>query len=396
MEKAYKYRIYPTKYQKELIQKTFGCVRFIYNHFLYDQMEMYQTDKAHMSYYDMSKVLTGLKQENDWLKEPDKCALQNTLKDLNASYQNYFREMKKPSYIRYSKEKLEHLARIGKSPTLYDSNGHPKFKKKKDHYHSYRTNCSDNNIDFLDRKIKLPKLGWLKTKDKMIPQGRILNATVSQEPSGNYYVSICCTDVDIKPLPKTNKMIGLDLGIKDFCVDSNGIHYPNPKYLSKSMHKLKRLQRELDRKTKFGSNWEKSRIRLARQYEKITNQKTDYLQKLSTELIRKNDVIKIEDLDIQEMIGKSQGLTNKEKANFRKEISEVSWYEFTRQLEYKARWYGKTLMKVDKYYASSQLCHVCGYKNPRVKDLSVRKWKCPECGTTHDRDENAAINILNY
>lgn len=366
MEKAYKYRIYPNEQQKTLIHKTFGCTRFVYNYYLAKRKEVYEKELRTMNYNECSKNLTKLKTELEWLKEPDKCALQNCLKDLNVAYQNFFRD---------------------------NSVGYPKFKSKKTHRFSYRTNYTNNNIEFLDKKIKLPKLGWIKTRDKQIPQGRILNATISQEPSGKYYVSICCTDVDIKPLPKTNKQIGIDLGIKDFCITSEGDKFSNPKYLMKSQQKLAKLQRELSRKTRGGRNWQKARIKVARQYEKISNRRRDFLQQLSTQLIRNYDVIKMEDLNVSDMIKQAKG-TNKEKASMRKNISDVSWYEFTRELKYKAEWYGREIKQVDRYYASSQICHICGYKNSITKDLSVRKWICPVCNTTHDRDVNAAINIL--
>lgn len=373
MEKAYKYRIYPNKQQKILINKTFGCTRFVYNYYLAKRKEVYEKEGKTFTYNQCSADLTQLKKEFEWLKEPDKCSLQNCLKDLNAAYGNFFRDK---------------------------SVGYPKFKSKKTHRFSYRTNCSFGknqsrpSIEFQNNHIKLPKLGWVKTRDKQIPQGRILNATISQEPSGKYYVSICCTDVEIKPLPKTNRQIGIDLGIKEFCITSEGNKFDNPKYLAKSQKKLVKLQRELSRKTRGGKNWDKARIKVARQHEKISNQRRDFLQQLSTKLIRQNDVICMEDLNIKNMITDAEG-TNKEKARMRNQISDVSWYEFERELKYKAEWYGREIKQVDQYYASSQICHICGHKNSITKDLSVRKWTCPVCNTTHDRDINAAINILN-
>jgi len=368
MEKAYKYRIYPNKKQIELIHKTFGCVRYVYNYYLAKRQEVYEKESRTMGCNECSKDLTILKKELEWLKEPDKCALQNSLKDLNAAYGNFFRDK---------------------------SVGYPKFKSKKTHRFSYRTNNGNKgtSIIFQNNRIKLPKLGWVKIRDKQIPQGRILNATISQEPSGKYYVSICCTDVEIKPLPKTNRQIGIDLGIKEFCITSDGDKFYNPKYFLKSQQKLVKLQRELSRKTRGGRNWQKARIKVARQYEKISNQRRDYLQKLSTQFIRNYDVICMEDLNVSGMIKQAKG-TNKEKASMRKNISDVSWYEFTRELKYKAKWYGREIKQVDQYYASSQICHICGYKNSITKNLSIRKWTCPICNTTHDRDINAAINIL--
>ena len=357
MEKAYKYRIYPNKRQKELLAKSFGCCRFVYNHFLNKRIETYQTEQKTLTYNQCSSELTKLKSELEWLKEPDKCSLQNALKDVDRAYKNFFK----------------------------NNAGFPKYKSKKTHRFSYRTNAINGNIAYLEKHIKLPKLGMVKTRTKLIPQGRILNATISQEPSGKYYVSLCCTDVEIPKLEKTGKEIGIDLGIKSFAVTSSGETIPNAKYLQKSLNKLARLQRELSRKTRGSSNWNKARIKLARLQEHIANQRTDFLQKLSTKLIRENDVICIEDLQVKNMIRNHKLARN---------IADVSWSEFIRQLKYKADWYGKTIIKVDKWYASSQICSCCGEQFPITKDLSIREWICPNCHTVLDRDGNAAINIL--
>ena len=264
--------------------------------------------------------------------------------------------------------------------------GYPKFKRKHDRHKSYTTNFTNRNIniDFDNGKIKLPKLKYVKTKIHRYFTGQIKSVTISQVPSGKYYVSVL-VETEHKPCIKGNGQIGLDLGIKDLCITSDGRKYENPKTIKKYEKKLVKLQRQLAHKKRRSKNYQKKRKQIALCHEKITNTRKGYLHKLSNEIISENQVIVSETLQIRNMI---------KNHNLAKAISDVSWYELTRQLEYKAKWNDRIYIKIDTFYASSQLCSCCGYKNANVKDLSIRQWKCPNCGEIHDRDINAANNIL--
>lgn len=360
MLKAYKYRIYPNKQQEKQIQKTFGCCRFVYNQTLAYRKEKYEKNKESMSKIDCNNYVNQvLKKEYEWLKEVDKFALTNSVYNMDFAYQKFFKE----------------------------HTGYPKFKTKRNHKQSYKTNFTKNNIEvsFDNKKIKLPKLKWAKAKVHRELNGKIKSATISQNPSGKYYVSIL-VETECIPMDSIGSVIGIDLGIKDLLITSDGKKKENPKYIKKYESKLAKEQRKLSHKKKGSNNWNKQRIKIARVYEKIHNTRIDNLHKISRKLISENQVIISEDLAVSNMV---------KNHNLAKAIYDASWYELTRQLQYKADWNNRQYIKIGRFTKSSQPCHVCGYINSDTKDLSVRKWTCPQCGTTHDRDVNAAINILN-
>ena len=366
--KAYKFRLYPTEEQEIFFAKSFGCVRKVYNLMLDERTKAYQQYKSDTS--KQTKLPTPAKYKKDYpfLKEVDSLALANAQQHLDKAYKNFFRDK---------------------------SIGFPRFKSKKNPVQSYTTNNQNGTVALIDNRfIKVPKLkSLIKIKLHRQPKGIIKSATISRHSSGKYYVSLLCKE-EVNELPKMKSAIGIDLGITDFAILSDGQKIENNKFTSKMEKKLKREQRKLSRRALLAKqkginlfeakNYQKQKIKVARLHEKVMNQRTDFLNKLSTEIIKNHDIICIENLSVKGMLRNHK---------LSKSISDVSWSSFVTKLQYKADWYGKEIIKVDKWFPSSQICSECGHKDGK-KSLDIREWTCPICHTQHDRDINASINIL--
>lgn len=365
--KSYKFRLYPNEKQKILINKTIGSSRFVFNYFLNLWNDEYKKTGKGLTYNKCAVMIPTLKKSDEysWLKEIDSMALQSSIKNLEDSFNRFFKKQNKA----------------------------PKFKSKKNLTQSYITKNGNNDtsIQIQGNRIKLPKIKMIKFSNSREINGRILRATISRKASGKYFISLLVEE-NIQELEKTNSSVGIDLGIKDFAILDDGTIYNNNRYTTKMAKQLAREQRKLskryeqakkeDKKLKDAKNYQKQKIKVARLHEKVANQREDFLNKVSTIIIKNHDVICIEDLNTKGML-KNHKLA--------KSISDVSWSMFVTKLQYKVDWYGKKVVKIDRWYPSSQICSDCGV-NSGKKTLDVRYWEC-ECGAKHDRDVNASINI---
>ena len=352
-KRAYKYRIYPNREQRNFFARTFGCVRLFYNTSLDDMNKLYKEKKE---YKDITPA--SYKERFPFFKEVDSLALANAQLNRNKALKSFFRKQNK----------------------------FPKFKAKRNRQ-SYSTNNQNGTVYLSEdcKYISLPKIKNIKIKMHRKFDGVIKTVTVSKECDDTYYVSILVEE-NIEAKPKSENSVGIDLGIKSYIVDSNAERIDNPKYLTKSLLRLAIEQRKLSHMKKGGKNRNKQRIKVARLHRRIRNQRNDFLQKLSSKYINENQVIVLEDLDIKQM---------EQDSTLSRLVADASWSKFASMLEYKGEWYGRDIIKVPTFYPSSQLCSTCGYQNKDIKDLSIREWVCPKCGSSHNRDHNASINILN-
>ena len=364
MLKSFVYRLYPNKEQEILLAKHFGCNRFIYNWALNLRKESYEQSGKTISKFELNKMVTQLakKEEYSWLQEVLSQSLQQSIQNLDTAYIKFFKE----------------------------KTGFPKFKSKKTHRHSYRI-PQNVKINFEEHKVFLPKIKWVNIRVDREFEGLIKSATVKQLPSGKYFVSILVEDgkdYQTKKKIEHANAVGIDLGIKDFAILSDGTKIENPKFLRTKEQRLKVLQKRLSRKQKGSNNRNKQRIKVAKLHEKITNERKDFLQKLTTKLVKESqfDTFCLENLNVSGMMRNHK---------LAKSIAEVSWYQFIELLKYKCEWYGKNLVQIGQFEPSTKTCSHCGYKNTELT-LKDREWICPVCNTYHDRDINAAINIKNF
>jgi putative transposase len=362
MLKAFKYRLYPNKSQIEFFEKQFGACRFVYNWALEQKIKYYETEKKSLSWVDILNKFAQIKKldEYKWLKEVNSQSLQMSVRNLDNAFTKFFRE----------------------------KTGFPKWKSRKNPVQSFQI-PQYYSVDFVKNKVKLPKVGNVKASFSREFDGTPKTATVSRTPTNKYFISILVEDgqeLPKKEMFSESTTIGVDVGIKDFAILSNGEKIENPKYLKNSLKKLKTLSRKVSKKKLGSNNWRKAKLRLSRLHEKITNQRNDFHHKLSKKLVCENQAIALENLNVSGMV-KNHCLAQS--------ISDAGWSSFVTKLEYKAEWFGKTILRIGRFEPSSKLCNVCGYHN-RELTLAVREWICPECNTIHDRDINAATNIKKF
>ena len=358
INRTYKFRLYPNKVQIELLAKHFGCTRFVYNYFLNQRKEQYKLTGKSDNYYAQAKTLTELKnqEETAWLKEVNAQTLQFAIRCLETSYTNFFHKRAK----------------------------FPNFKSK----HSKNSFTVPQSASVADGRLFIPKFKeGIKCRVHREIKGEIGKVSISKTPSGKYFVSVFTEEEYVTPLKKTGKSVGLDMGLKNLLITSDGETFKNNRYAKKYEHKLAIAQRHLSRKKKGSRGFESQKLKVARLHEKISNSRADYLHKCSISLVRRYDTICIEDLNVKGM---------ERNHHIAKSITDASWGRFVTMLTYKAEWNNKKVVKVDRYFPSSQTCSVCGYVNKDIKDLSIREWDCPNCHTHHNRDVNAAINILRF
>lgn len=359
MERSYVVRIYPNSAQRSLIERTFGCRRWVYNRCLEERKRAHEAGGKSPTRWELDRMLPAWKAEHPWLREADSHALQQAVRDLCCAYDHFFRRV-----------------REGKKP------GYPRFKSKSDPRQSFRTNWGVSVLD--DRHLRLPKLGAVKARVSRPVEGRIVSATVKRVPSGKYFCVLCCTDCPEAPVPEgTVPVLGIDAGVCDLMVRSDGVRVANPRELAKAERRLAREQRRLSRKRKGSKNRAKQRLRVARAHEAVANRRKDTVHKATTCAVRESQAIAVEDLNVEGM---------KRNRHLAKAVSDTAMAEASRQLEYKCAWGGRPFVKVGRFYPSSKTCSVCGHVLSELP-LSVREWRCPECGAHHDRDLNAAANI---
>lgn len=358
INRAYKFRLYPSREQAELLAKHFGCTRFVYNHFLNQRKEQYRLTGKSDNYYAQARSLTELKKQEAtaWLKEINSQSLQFALRSLETAYTNFFQKRAK----------------------------FPSFKSK----HAKNSFTVPQSVFIADGRLFIPKFKeGIKCRVHREIKGKVGKATISKTPSGKYFVSVFTEEEYVTPIKKSGKAVGVDMGLKDLLITSDGETFKNNRYIKRYERKLAKAQLHLSRKKKGSKGFENQRLKVAKLHEKIANSRADYLHKCSISLVRRYDTICIEDLNVKGMERNNR---------LAKSVTDASWGAFVSMLTYKAEWNGKKVVKIDRFFPSSQTCNVCGYINKQTKDLSVREWECPVCHTHHNRDVNAAINILRF